>query len=247
MLRRTVRMWRARVARRVGVPLALLGLVTGFSPLASTVAAQAGTMQNYIVLYGGSAVPADAAASIGKAGGTLVYSYGQIGVAIARSDTSNFRANILRDNRVEGASATAAFATKLNDDARSTTDANGLYTLRLPVGQSKIYMDGVPDGFEYPSDNLGAKIIAVAPTDTQLAGPTFKPKIAKRRAEPEGLATVRGRVVDPSGKPIKGISIADSAPQPAMRRLISSGTAPCGSNSENRAFGLTLATTALAR
>ena len=74
MLRRTVRMWRARVARRVGVPLALLGLVTGFSPLASTVAAQAGTMQNYIVLYGGSAVPADAAASIGKAGGSLVYS-----------------------------------------------------------------------------------------------------------------------------------------------------------------------------
>ena len=125
MLRRTVRMWRARVARRVGVPLALVGLVTGFSPLASTVAAQAGTMQNYIVLYGGSAVPADAAASIGKAGGTLVYSYGQIGVAIARSDSSNFRANIVKDNKVEGASSTAAFATRLNDDQGSSADASG--------------------------------------------------------------------------------------------------------------------------
>src|SRR5438094_205131 len=89
MLKRTIRTWRARVARRFGVPLALLGLVTGFSPLASTVAAQAGTMQNYIVLYGGSAVPADAAASIARSGGTLVYSYSQIGVAIARSDNVN--------------------------------------------------------------------------------------------------------------------------------------------------------------
>ena len=125
MLRRTIRTWRARAARRVGVPLALLGLVAGFSPLASTVTAQAGTMQNYIVLYGGSAVPADAAASIAKAGGSLVYSYGQIGVAIARSDSSNFRANIVKDNRVEGASSTAAFATRLNDDKASSADASG--------------------------------------------------------------------------------------------------------------------------
>src|SRR5438093_3043866 len=122
MLRRTVRIWRARVARRVGVPLALLGLVTGFSPLASTVTAQAGTMQNYIVLYNGSAVPANAAASIARSGGSLVYSYDQIGVAIARSDSSNFRANILKDNKVEGVSATAAFATQLKNDQARTDD-----------------------------------------------------------------------------------------------------------------------------
>ncbi|TMF57115.1 MAG: peptidase S8 [Chloroflexi bacterium] len=125
MLKRTIRTWRAHVARRFGVPLALLGLVTGFSPLASTVAAQAGTMQNYIILYGGSAVPADAAASINRAGGTLVYSYSQIGVAIARSDNTNFRANIVKDNKVEGASSTAAFATRLNDDQSSSADASG--------------------------------------------------------------------------------------------------------------------------
>src|SRR5437763_2872276 len=125
MLKRTIRTWRARVAMRFGVPLALLGLVTGFSPLASSVAAHAGTMQNYIVLYGSSAVPADAAASIARSGGSLVYSYDQIGVAIARSDSSNFRANILKDNKVEGASATASFATKLNDDQASSADASG--------------------------------------------------------------------------------------------------------------------------
>src|SRR2546426_3176694 len=125
MLRRTIRTWRARFARRFGVPLALLGLVTGFSPLASTVAAQAGTVQNYIVLYGGSAVPADAAASIAKSGGSLVYSYDQIGVAIARSDNANFRASILKDNKVEGASATTGFATQLKNDQARTDEASG--------------------------------------------------------------------------------------------------------------------------
>src|SRR5438128_2694797 len=125
MLRRTIRTWRARVARRVGVPLALLGLVTGFSPLASTVAAHAGTMQNYIVLYNGSAVPADAVATIARAGGSLVYSYNQIGVAIARSSSANFRANIVKDNKVEGAAATASFATRLTDQIDSSENASG--------------------------------------------------------------------------------------------------------------------------
>jgi subtilisin family serine protease len=125
MLKRTISSWRARFARRFVVPLALLGLVTGFSPLTSAVAAHAGTMQNYIVLYGASAVPADAAAGIAKAGGTLIYSYPQIGVAVARSADASFRTNVVKDSRVEGASATAAFATQLKNDLAGTDDASG--------------------------------------------------------------------------------------------------------------------------
>ncbi len=125
MRKRTHSSWRAHFAGRFGVPVALLGLVTGVSPLTATVGAHAGTMQNYIVLYNASAVPADASASIAKAGGSLVYSYSQIGVAIARSDSVTFQANIVKDDRVEGASATAAFATKLNDDQATSADASG--------------------------------------------------------------------------------------------------------------------------
>src|SRR5438067_6346528 len=125
MRKRTHSSWRAHFAGRFGVPVALLGLVSGISPLTATVGAHAGTMQNYIVLYSASAVPADASASMAKAGGSLVYSYPQIGVAIARSDSGTFRANILKDNKVEGASATASFATKLNDDQASSADASG--------------------------------------------------------------------------------------------------------------------------
>ena len=40
-------------------------------------------------------------------------------------NSANFRANILKDNKVEGASATASFATKLNDDQASSADASG--------------------------------------------------------------------------------------------------------------------------
>src|SRR5437899_5666480 len=125
MIKATRSSWRAHFAGRFGVPVALLGLVTGVSPLTATVGAQAGTMQNYIVLYGASAVPADASATMAKAGGSLIYSYPQIGVAIAKSDSATFRANIVKDSRVDGASATGAFVTKLPDEQAPATDAAG--------------------------------------------------------------------------------------------------------------------------
>src|SRR5438094_4530833 len=125
MLKRTHSSWRARLTGRFGVPVALLGLVTGVSPLTATVGAHAGTMENYIVLYGASAVPADASASIAKAGGSLVYSYPQIGVVIAKSDSATFRDIIVKDSRVEGAAATAAFATQVQNQLAKTDDASG--------------------------------------------------------------------------------------------------------------------------
>src|SRR5437016_119653 len=125
MRKRTRSSWRARLTGRFGVPVALLGLVTGVSPLTATVGAHAGTMENYIVLYSASAVPADASATMAKAGGSLIYSYPQIGVAIAKSDSATFRANIVKDSRVEGASATGAFVTKLPDEQAPATDASG--------------------------------------------------------------------------------------------------------------------------
>ena len=41
--------------------------------------------ESYIVLYRAQGVPANAATTIQKAGGTLLYSYNQIGVAIRTS------------------------------------------------------------------------------------------------------------------------------------------------------------------
>jgi lantibiotic leader peptide-processing serine protease len=86
--------------------LIVAGLATG---------ASSDSTATYIVLYKGQAVPSDAAKTIASAGGTLVYSYDQIGVAIARSNNSSFRDNIVKDNRVDGASATTNFASRLPD------------------------------------------------------------------------------------------------------------------------------------
>jgi len=91
------------------VPVAAASL-----PYAST-----GVTETYVVLYKKNAVPSNAASTVSNAGGTLVYSYRQIGVVIASSDNVAFRANLLKDSNVQGASATTGFATKLDVD---TTD-----------------------------------------------------------------------------------------------------------------------------
>ena len=75
-----------------------------------------GVTQTYVILYKKNAVPSNAASSISRAGGSFVYSYRQIGVAIASSDNASFRANLLKDSNVQGASATAGFATRLDVD-----------------------------------------------------------------------------------------------------------------------------------
>jgi subtilisin family serine protease len=78
--------------------------------------------QSYIVLYKQQAVPADAAATIQKAGGTFVYAYPQIGVAIAKSDSASFRDRLLKDAKVENAAGTAGYGIHLDG---VTTDTSG--------------------------------------------------------------------------------------------------------------------------
>src|SRR6478672_9724872 len=72
--------------------------------------------ETYIVLYKAQSVPSDASKVIRNAGGTLVKSYNEIGVAIATSGISSFRDKLLSDSRIEGAASTATFAAKLRDD-----------------------------------------------------------------------------------------------------------------------------------
>ncbi len=90
----------------------------------------AGTQQTYLVLFNKSSVAADV---ITAAGGTLVYSYDAIGVAIATSDTPTFASDVARDSRVEGASATAPFATRLSDDVADTDTASDTPTPNTPA------------------------------------------------------------------------------------------------------------------
>ncbi|HEX9077395.1 MAG TPA: hypothetical protein VF932_16525, partial [Anaerolineae bacterium] len=108
---------RMLIAIVVGVAMLIL-----FTPQIVTV--RAATAQTYIVLYKGQAVPANAASTFANAGGSLVYSYNEIGVAIAQSDNASFGSNLAAlDSSVQGAVATARFATHLDESASNGTDA----------------------------------------------------------------------------------------------------------------------------
>jgi subtilisin family serine protease len=115
---------------RIITALVIAVSIMSFVPV-SAAPSQAGTAQTYIVLFKGQAVPTDAASVFAAAGGTLVYSYDQIGVAIARSDSATFSANLLNDSRIQGASATAGFATQLNDN--TTADSTGVPAVNTPA------------------------------------------------------------------------------------------------------------------
>src|SRR3954465_4872071 len=95
--------------------------------VAAAIVAPAALAANYVVLYKQQAVPADVAETVAKAGGSLVYAYPQIGVAIASSDSAAFRNNLLKDDRIENAASTETFASRLPDlqaDAEGPSDGD---------------------------------------------------------------------------------------------------------------------------
>jgi lantibiotic leader peptide-processing serine protease len=79
----------------------------------------------FVVLYKSNDVPASAKSDVQAAGGTWVYGYDAIGVAIARSSSASFASRMEKDNRVEGVASTAGFATRINDPSGGSADASG--------------------------------------------------------------------------------------------------------------------------
>jgi subtilisin family serine protease len=165
--------------------MALMGLmILCLAQLVAVPAALGADEQTYIVLYKQQAVAADAKASVQRAGGTLVAAYGQIGVVIARSSSASFRADLLKDARVEGAAATAKFATQLpteQADAEgpppgdlpnaTATDTDTLTTLQWDMrqihtpqahaitgGSPAVLVGDIDTGLDYTHPDLAANV-----------------------------------------------------------------------------------------
>jgi subtilisin family serine protease len=141
---------------------------------------QASTSQTYLVVYKGNSV---AASAITAAGGTLVYNYDAIGVAVASSGSATFAADVARDNRVEGAAATAGFGTKLIDEVDSN-DSSAAVTANTPApgsdplsglqwdmdqihspearavtgGNSSVLVGDIDSGLDYTHPDLAANV-----------------------------------------------------------------------------------------
>ncbi|MDQ3670729.1 MAG: S8 family serine peptidase [Actinomycetota bacterium] len=112
-----MRVLRKHFAVRVLLLTAAAALALAFAGAASAA--------TYIVLYKAHAVPADAGTRVSIAGGTLVASYGQIGVVIARSDRATFRTSLLKDARIEGVASTAGLGSPLETDLIASHDGDG--------------------------------------------------------------------------------------------------------------------------
>ncbi len=143
--------------------------------LPTTPVVQADSSQNYIILYSQNAVPDNAASTISSAGGSLIYSYPQIGVVIASSDNPSFRANLLRDKRIENAASTGSFGVQLQDQVLSVGTASDF----LAAGQASVDPWGDPlsnlqwDMFqihvpEAQAVNAGSPSVVVGDIDTGL-------------------------------------------------------------------------------
>ena len=106
----------------LGAALAL-AVATALGVVALAPTAGAGTTRTYVVLYKQLAVTGDAAARVQAAGGTLVASYPQIGVTIARSSNDGFAATMKKDLRIQGVSATNQFGIQAPDLAQQGSGA----------------------------------------------------------------------------------------------------------------------------
>ena len=156
--------------KKISFVLAILVALSMISlSVAGAAPSQAGESQSYIVLYKSNAVPADAAGSIALAGGTLVYSYSEIGVAIASSSNAAFKGNLSADKRIEGISSTAGFGVQLNEEMvvedASAIASNGSWGDPLSYAQWDMRQIHVPEAYEITG---GSPSVVVGDIDTGL-------------------------------------------------------------------------------
>jgi subtilisin family serine protease len=161
------------MAKKALTLLSIIAILSMFSiSMVGAAPVKFGTAQTYVVLYKSQSVPSNAASSIAAAGGSLVYSYDQIGVAIARSGSEAFSANLSLDAKVEGVASTVNFGVRLNDefevvDAASIGQAVAAGSWGDPMSnrQWDMYQIHVP---EAQAINSGSPSVVVGDIDTGL-------------------------------------------------------------------------------
>ena len=159
------------VRLRPGALLGALSLLVLSLPVLPVHAATTGAVETYLVTYKDGASSGNAAATISGAGGQLIYNYQQIGVAIARSNRSDFAANVRGAAGVDGAAATTRFATRLNDDQAGAVAA-ATVTPNIPTGGDSLsgLQWDMPQihAFEAQAIESGSRAVTVGDIDTGL-------------------------------------------------------------------------------
>lgn len=164
--------------KRLIAPLSTVGLAVGLLAGAANPAASAetaaGPMQNYVVLYTANGVSDSSLKSIAAAGGTVVQSYPEIGVAIVKSDRAGFGPALkARDSSVQGAASTAALGVAAGEGAAEDADAQAPVAPGTPApgGDSLSGLQWDMDQIQAPAAralNGGSTSVVVGDIDTGL-------------------------------------------------------------------------------
>jgi subtilisin family serine protease len=135
--------------------------------------AQAGTAETYLVLYADQTLPSGAAGHVQASGGSVLATYPEIGVVVARSATTSFKAQVKRDSRVAEVSGTSAFATSrkrrepggdennqsgdfpsLKDRQWDMRQIHAFEAQRVTSGSRRVLVGDIDTGLDYTHPNL---------------------------------------------------------------------------------------------
>ncbi|MDP9490879.1 MAG: S8 family serine peptidase, partial [Actinomycetota bacterium] len=114
-----------------------MAIVTAAVATALMAAGAAGAA-NYVIMYNGSSVPASAKGQIERSGGTVVASYNDIGVVVARSLYDTFEAAVQQDSRVDGVAKSSEPVAQVNPVAGDLADGQDPELPNAPAGQDPL-------------------------------------------------------------------------------------------------------------
>ena len=160
-------------------------------------AATTGAQATYLVVYRSGATSQDAPVVVQGAGGKLVYNYGEIGVAVARSNRSDFSSKVLTDSRVESVAPTAPGVTRLKDGEPDAQGSDGTPAVTPAPGDnlSNLQWDMRQiHAFQAQSINSGRRSVVVGDIDTG-ADPT-QPDLAPNISQEKSVGCLTGEPVN---------------------------------------------------
>ncbi|WP_323101666.1 S8 family serine peptidase [Intrasporangium sp. YIM S08009] len=208
--------------------------LTGLSSLVASGASAAGTSTTgattyLVVLSQGSSVSA-ATKAVSAAGGRVVTSWSSISVVVASSTSSSFAQTMRTTSGVEGVSATAKFATRLDDGsdagtAQSTTDAaptaptgdtlSGLQwdmdQIKAPAahavttGDQSVLVGDIDTGLDYTHPDLAANVDDSASVNC-VSGAPVPGKVAAMDDDGHGTHTAGTIAAAANGIGIVGVA-----------------------------------------
>jgi lantibiotic leader peptide-processing serine protease len=219
-----------RTARHRAVSVvAVLALAGGIAGVAATpgAAAPSSESQTFIVLYKKSASPADAAATVANAGGTLVANWSQIGVVVARSSNANFASALSSDSRVQGVGSTSGLGVKVHSDdaadqgplpgSAPATDNDTLSGLQWDMrqihtpeahaitgGSPRVVVGDVDTGLDFTHPDLAPNFDASRSTDCSSGTP--QPLLAGNDVAGHGTHTAGTIAAASNGTGIVGVA-----------------------------------------